>query len=411
MGHSFCIYPFKKILLTIVGATIRGHSEIIDGHPLFRGDSLLSVCIRRLSPLLNRNEKKPSNSFSFPTQHQNGRMKVLSVTVWAVLVLPTEAFQAPWPSLVSSTKLSAARGMGMAAPSKNKSGTKKGNGMGKKIGIGEKSGSSTPFDANASLIRLEKRYNELMINAAKQMAKDDDEVIGATTDETITSEYVVVARSKAKGGVADWVPFAQICLSRPESEFDNSKEVFQAVISTYCRELSHLAAFGAPVFSTVARSDLQYGIEPVDSFHKHVFEAVIEGAVEQDMTKSLARETLGLGTSESDKAIIKQAYRKLSFSLHPDRVEGNEEEKEAAAEQFGRVKLAYDTLMSGIRQEGVSWYESLGGRARTGFVGPISLLPMSAAQEQMTQRKAEAAMVGLSTDIIQTFVARNLRSS
>jgi len=283
--------------------------------------------------------------------------------------------------------------------------------MGKKIGIGEKSGSSTPFDANASLIRLEKRYNELMINAAKQMAKDDDEVIGATTDETITSEYVVVARSKAKGGVADWVPFAQICLSRPESEFDNSKEVFQAVISTYCRELSHLAAFGAPVFSTVARSDLQYGIEPVDSFHKHVFEAVIEGAVEQDMTKSLARETLGLGTSESDKAIIKQAYRKLSFSLHPDRVEGNEEEKEAAAEQFGRVKLAYDTLMSGIRQEGVSWYESLGGRARTGFVGPISLLPMSAAQEQMTQRKAEAAMVGLSTDIIQTFVARNLRSS
>ena len=112
-----------------------------------------------------------------------------------------------------------------------------------------------------------------------------------------------------------------------------------------------------------------------------------------------------------DKAVIKQAYRKLSFSLHPDRVEGDDEEKEAAAERFGRVKLAYDTLSSGVRQDGVSWYESLGGRARTGFTGPVSLLPLVSAQEQMTRRNAEAAMIGLNPDIIQTFVARNLRSS
>lgn len=299
----------------------------------------------------------------------------------------------------------------MSSPAKKKSETKKGTGMGKKSGIGEKSGTSAPFDVSASLIRLEKRYNELMISAAKQMAKDDDEAFETSTEKKITSEYVVVARSKAKGGVADWVPFAQVCLARPESEYDNVEHVYQAVVSVYCRELSHIAAFGAPVFSTVARSDLQYGIEPKDSFHKHVYDTIIEGTVEQNMTKSLARETLGLEANESDKAVIKQAYRKLSFSLHPDRVEGNEEEKDAAADRFGRVKLAYDTLLSGVRQDGVSWYESLGGRARTGFAGPINLMPLSAAQEEMTRRNAEAAMVGLNPDIIQTFVARNLRSS
>ena len=343
---------------------------------------------------------------------------MMSLVLWAGLAVPSESFYARSPSLSSSfsTQLSAARGMGMASPVKKKVETKKGNGMGKKSGSGEKkSGSSAPFDVSASLIRLEKRYNELMINAAKLMAKDNDddnnETFETTSDKKMTSEYVVVARSKAKGGVADWVPFAQVCLTRPESEYENVEDVYQAVVSAYCRELSHLAAFGAPVFSTVARSDLQYGIEPIDSFHKHVFETVIEGTVEQDMTKSLARETLGLETSESDKAVIKQAYRKLSFSLHPDRVEGDDEEKEAAAERFGRVKLAYDTLSSGVRQDGVSWYESLGGRARTGFTGPVSLLPLVSAQEQMTRRNAEAAMVGLNPDIIQTFVARNLRSS
>ena len=353
-------------------------------------------------------------------------MKVLtSLIVGAGLVLPSESFytRSPTSSLslaFSTSPLLAARGMGMAASpvKKNKTETKKGNGMGKtKSGSGEKKGSSAPFDVSASLIRLEKRYNELMINAAKLMAKDDKDddanvkASETTFDKKMTSEYVVVARSKAKGGVADWVPFAQVCLTRPESEYENVEDVYQAVVSAYCRELSHLAAFGAPVFSTVARSDLQYGIEPIDSFHKHVFETVIEGAVEQDMTKSLAREILGLETSESDKAVIKQAYRKLSFSLHPDRVEGDEEEKEAAADRFGRVKLAYDTLSSGVRQDGVSWYESLGGRARTGFTGPVSLLPLASAQEQMTRRNAEAAMVGLNPDIIQTFVARNLRSS
>ena len=84
---------------------------------------------------------------------------------------------------------------------------------------------------------------------------------------------------------------------------------------------------------------------------------------------------------------------------------------EGATAEFGRVNRAYDTLSSGVREEGVSWYESLGGKERTGFVGPINLLPMGAAQESMTRHKAEAALCGLDPEMVQTFVARHLRSA
>lgn len=298
--------------------------------------------------------------------------------------------------MAASPKTNSSKGMG-----------KKSNGMAKK----NTSGTSTAFDVSASMQRLEKRYDELMSAATKQMAKEYEEGEESNTiEERITSEYIVAARSVGKsGGVKDWIPFAQICLARPESEYDNAEDVIQAAVSTYCRELSHIAAFGAPVFSTVARSDLQYSVEPIESFHKHVYESVIEGVKEQDMTKTKAREILGLEQNESEKATIKQAYRKLSFELHPDRV--SQEEQETASDRFGQVKLAYDILSSGVRQEGVSWYESLGGRARTGFIGPIDLLPLALAQEQMTRRNAEGAIVGLEKELIQTFVARNLRSS
>ncbi len=336
-------------------------------------------------------------------------MKCVSIAVLAFcVILRVEGYQpVPLPRS-SQTKLSAGRGMGMSATPKTKGVAKKSNGMGKKNG----SGGATAFDVSASMLRLEKRYDELMSAATKQMAKEYEEEDNNGKEEKITSEYIVAARSIGKsGGVKDWIPFAQFCVARPESEYDNAEVVIQAAVSAYCRELSHIAAFGAPVFSTVARSDLQYGIEPIESFHKHVYESVIEGVKEQDMTKTKAREVLGLEQNESEKANIKQAYRKLSFELHPDRFDGSQEEQETAADRFGQVKLAYEILSSGVRQEGVSWYESLGGRGRTGFMGPIDLLPLSIAQEQMARRNAEGAIVGLEKELIQTFVARNLRSS
>jgi len=50
--------------------------------------------------------------------------------------------------------------------------------------------------------------------------------------------------------------------------------------------------------------------------------------------------------------------------------------------RFGLVKMAYEALNSGIHSSEVngnavvsqSWYESLGGKSRTDFMGPIDLL-------------------------------------
>lgn len=140
------------------------------------------------------------------------------------------------------------------------------------------------------------------------------------------------------------------------------------------------------------------------------------------MTKNEARILLGLikndsatsstGTEEITKSDIKQAYRKKAFALHPDRFEGTPEECIEARNEFGRVKLAYDTLSSGVRgEEGISWYESLGGRERTEFVGPINLLPLRVAQEHMTRHNTEGACLPLDPAMVQSFVARHLRSS
>ena len=318
----------------------------------------------------------------------------------------------------SNTLLWAGMGMGMGGGA-TKSKKKKG---GKNKAKGKAKG--TPFDVSASLIRLEKKYDELMLNVAKEMRKEEEEydefnVSSYSTGEfeMMTSEYVIAARAASQSGsVPDWVPIAQLCLKRPENLYNEgaSDEMVQTAISTYCRELSHLACHGAPIFRSIARNDLQYSVESVDSFHKYVYDEVVEGKAgkspDQAMTKAQARKTLNID-EDASKADIKQAYRKLSFKLHPDRFEGTPEECEEATAEFGRVNLAYDTLSSGVREEGVSWYESLGGKERTGFVGPINLLPMGAAQESMTRHKAEAAMCGLDPEMVQTFVARHLRSA
>lgn len=321
----------------------------------------------------------------------------------------------------NNNALYAGMGMGMGATKTKK---KKG-GKNKSKG---KTASSTPFDVNASLLRLEKKYDELMLNVAKELKKEEEEADSYSSwssgeIEMITSEYVIAARSSSqKGSVPDWVPFAQLCLKRPETQYEDgaSDAMVQTAISNYCRELSHLAAVGAPVFSTIARNDLQYSVESVDSFHKFVYDEVVEGKAsknpDQAMTKAEARKTLGLledgaDAAEITKSDIKKAYRSLSFELHPDRFQGTPEECKEATNQFGRVKLAYDTLNSGVREEGVSWYESLGGKERTGFVGPVNLLPIGAAQETMTRHKAEGALCALDPQLVQSFVARHLRSA
>lgn len=294
--------------------------------------------------------------------------------------------------------------------------------------------STTPFDVNASLLRMEKKYDELNRELAKQLLKegdDGDDDVGAASknDEMMISEYVIAARaaSSKRSVLPDWVPIAQLCLKRPESEYHEgaADAMVRTAISTCCRELSHVAVVGAPVFATVARNEIQYSVESVGSFRKFVYDDVMEGNARQNpdetMTKATARQSLGLvadtpeggsATADITRADIKQAYRKLSFELHPDRFVGTPEECEAAKERFGKVQLAYETLTSGVRSGdgGMSWYESLGGRARTGFVGPVELMPVAAAQEHLQRHNAEIAIASLDPSLIQSFVARNLRS-
>ena len=323
-------------------------------------------------------------------------------------------------------------GMGMgtktSSKKKNKKGGKKSNSKAFSSTSSSSSSSKSPFNVNASLLRMEKKYDEIMLSLAKEQQKSEEEAelysASFSTSTMMTSEYIVAARG---GSVSDWVPIAQFCLKRPESEYQDgaSDEMVKTAISVYCRELSYLASMGAPVFSTMARNEIQYSVENKDSWFKHIYEGVVEGnankSADMVMTKMEARKALGLikdddstssSTDEITNSDIKKAYRNLCYELHPDRFEGTPEECLEARDRFGRVTLAYETLSSGVRgEEGMSWYESLGGRERTQFVGPINLLPLGAAQEHMTRHNAEGACLPLNTDMVQTFVARNLRSA
>ena len=125
------------------------------------------------------------------------------------------------------------------------------------------------------------------------------------------------------------------------------------------------------------------------------------------MTKVAARQVLGVeeGCDTSD---LKRAYRRLSFEYHPDRLD---ESKSNGEVNFEQIKLAYETLSSGVRgQEGVSWYESLGGKDRTEFNGPVSLISRAVAEELLGQNEVSCGVVGIESDVVQSFVARNLRS-
>lgn len=333
-----------------------------------------------------------------------GRFDVLAITVLNIVAFVDSFTPTSIDARESSTQLMLA---GFGATATTKQNKKK------------KTSKQAPFDVNASVNRLEKKYDELMLSSAKRLAKQDEDPrwMGENDEEeqaTITSEFMIAARSGSKKGIDDWVPIAQLCINYPESSYhdeENSRDVLQTAISSYCREISHVAAMGAPLFSSVARNDVQYSAEPVDSFFKHVYEQVVEeNRKKKGMTKTEAKRVLGLeGEDGSDKAQIRKAYRALSFELHPDRLDGSDDLEEAAA-RFETVQSAYEALTSGLRESGKSWYESLGGRARTDF-SRIDLMPLSDATERMNTKKIRGAIIGLDPELVQLFVARNLRSA
>jgi len=342
-------------------------------------------------------------------------------------------------------------GMGTTTTTKGKKKKKKNKQIKKKV---------PSFDVAASLLKSESKYDELCTQSAKAYAKEDDDLVA---DDRTTTEFVIAARcspqriaagsnNKNLKSVSDWIPVAQLCLARPVEhryeeayeEGSGSTEGFDqklgvAAVSYFCRELAQAASLGSTKFRDVPRQDLQYSIEPVDSYFKHVDQNFVgkKEKEEGSMGKAEARQVLDLVTttdgdrhkqqqnqasSLDDIGAIKASYRKKVFALHPDRFVGIErtpEQEEADDEEFARVKLAYETLSSGIATSRKSWYESLGGRERTDFVGPIELLPMDDAKNIMfpenhdvsssiiEKSKNDCAICRLDPEIVRTFLIRN----
>lgn len=350
-------------------------------------------------------------------------------------------------------------GSGMASTKSKKK--KKGGGGGG--GNNKSKEKRTPFDAAASMIKSEKLYDELMAESTKALLNSDDDAYYDDDSMDVTTEYIITARAKKTNGsnnsnserqqsspvsssfvgANDWVPVAQMCLIRSITQDDNTnnsnnndheaimESTLQAAISYYCREINYAACLSAPsAFQSLPRNNVEYGVEPIDSFMRYVYEDVIEGkkggngaAVESaangnatgssssssngsnGMTKAQAREILELEVGVTDTTLIKTAYKKQSFKYHPDRV--SEEDRATSSDKFGLIKRAYDTLNSGIRNsDKQSWYESLGGRERNEFMGPITLLSMDKASA-LCNKAFRSAVVGIDPDLTMAFVARN----
>jgi hypothetical protein len=320
------------------------------------------------------------------------------------------------------TSLSMAAGMGMGTTKK-----KDNKGMGKKSSSKDKKSAS--FDVAKSLIKSEKLYEELLTESGKAYANAEyeEDIID------ITSEFVVAARAKpgtpnAAAAASDWIPVAQICIVRPIHGEDMDGELDPSVptaVSYYCREIHHAACRASPsTFQSLPRNVIEYSVEPFPSFTKYVYEEVFEGksssgSIEEDgasvsMTKTKARELLGLEAGCKDPTLIKQAYKKLMFDLHPDRFVNDERtshEITASSERFLSVKIAYEALTSGVRVndsngDSKSWYASLGGKSRTEFVGPIELLSMEKAGA-LCNKAFKAAVASVDPDVSMAFVTRN----
>ena len=312
---------------------------------------------------------------------------------------------------------------------------KKGKGMGKR----PSSDGGGAYDVAKAMIKSEKRYEEIMSASTKALYSDDDY---SGNVGFITTEYIVTApctpgatlAKKESGGslaaASDWIPVAQICVVRTvasEEAVDGMHPSVRAAVSHYRRENNYAATLAAPALKFLPREILQYGVEPLDSFVKYVYEDVVEGKAAEsfsngdgsgekvDMTKSKAREILGLEVACRDASVIKQAYKKQSMMSHPDRFVNSDKTKEEideTSQRFALVKMAYEALNSGVRSGDVggngasshSWYEALGGKSRTEFAGPLE--PLSGG-EGPRDGAIGSAVVGLDPELTMSLVARN----
>jgi hypothetical protein len=301
----------------------------------------------------------------------------------------------------------------------------------------------TPFDASSALIRSAKLYEELSLKASKVLAavENEENYEGDDIDEEVYSEFLIAAKyvpptqedcyyPPGSAGLSDWVPVAQLCLIRNRSTLSSTKMQLHSAVSTYCREIYHAAQTVAPIFNNIPRPHIRYSAEPLDSFFKYVYDNVLSDPSSQQsdevMTKAQARDILGIPLeSTNDLSLIKQRYRTLSMQFHPDSAvtttttvtlnQDNDNDDDISA-KFRQVRLAYDTLCSGIRVTDAtgtttgSFYETLGGKDRTDFLHIPPLISPDQARKDMAET-IQSAVIGLDSDTVMAFVTRNLAAS
>lgn len=307
----------------------------------------------------------------------------------------------------------------------------------------------TPFDASSALIRSAKLYEELSLKASKVMAaaveNDEENYEGEDDkDEEVYSEFLIAAKyvsptqedgcsyPPGSAGLSDWVPVAQLCLIRNRSTLSSTNTQLHSAVSTHCREIYHAAQTVAPIFNNIPRSHIRYSAEPLDSFFKYVYDNVLADSSPQPqsdevMTKAQARDILGIPLeSTNDLSLIKQRYRTLSMQYHPDsavttavtstQVDDDDDDDIDISAKFRQVRLAYDTLCSGIRVTDAtgtatgSFYETLGGKDRTDFLHIPTLISPDEARNNMS-KTMQSAVIGLDSDTVMAFVTRNLAAS
>ena len=381
------------------------------------------------TPICVHHHHHPSpSSIMASTQNAPRQMQMLLLAIATFAIAPVAPFTAAVPRTTSRSSTSLAgggMGMGVAAATKKNGKKNKKNKKNKRGASPVAAASTAPFDVAKSALKSEKLYDEIMTSAAKALLSDVDD------PEEVTSEYMIVARGapdaspsspSSSGGAADWIPVAQLCLVR-RLALDDGEDVLTtqlcAAVSRYRREIHFTACQAAPsAFGALPRDRVEYGAEPLESFHRHVYEDVIEGkrggedanGEARGMTKAAAREVLELEAGCADVGLIKTAFKRQAARHHPDRAA--EEDKAAASERFARIRNAYNTLNSGVRHNGAngdarhSWFASLGGRDRTDFVGPLTLLSAKEV-DALRSPSCKSAMIGIDPDLTMTFVARN----
>jgi len=276
------------------------------------------------------------------------------------------------------------------------------------------------------LMRSMEAFEELerrraQINAADGESISDDGAVGegepplgeASSDAVAGSvtKYVVALRTTARSCAefSDWVPVAIVAIGCGDAAAPDS--LVPSAVGAHVKEVIEGASQSISVLRKVARETLEYAYEPLDSFESHVYEG-LQGRTER---RGDAYKTLGIepGASAGE---VKKAHRKLMMELHPDRFVGDEEGAATAQAQMLEVQEAYGELGGGQGASiSGSFYESIGGKARTDFSGALAkerLAPLGKRRPEMEVPIEDggwsAGVVPMTQSISQEFVTRNL---